>query len=111
MTARPKRPVDNEAASSGAGEETLSPAEAAELLRCSRAHVRMLLNGGHLSATIDASAREPRITRVSVVAYANSLGLAGDADYKQAAESGGMYAIPDAAYLAVLAKRRATRKR
>jgi len=67
----------------------------------------MLLGTGHVSAASN-NATEPRITRGSVVAYAMSLAPVGDADYKQAAESGGMYEIPDAAYLDVLAKRRAT---
>ena len=107
MPVRPSRPVNSNTAGAGDGEKTLTVAETAELLRCSRPYVRMLLGAGHLNAKMNG--RDLRITRVSVFAYSKSRVLLGDADYKRAAESAGMYAVPDAAYLEAIAKRHSTK--
>jgi len=104
MRKGPERPVDSIAAGSGDGEETLTLAEVAELLQCSRPHAAMLIDAGDLTAAMNG--REPRVTRASVVAYAQTRVSGGDADYKQAARDAGMYEVPDQVYVEELARKR-----
>jgi len=92
----------------GDDEEGLTVADVARLLRCSRPHVLMLVDTGLLGAA-KHQGRDVRITRAAVRAYKAARIRQGDADYKAAAHSVGLYAIPDEVYVEHIARKRSTK--
>lgn len=108
MSERTKQRDDEATPASGSSEAMLIIAEAAELLGCSRPHVAMLIDDGRLSGAM-MSGRHPRVTVASVMAYKKTQQPRANANYKRAAQSAGMYAIPDEAFVKALAAKRAKR--
>ncbi len=90
-------------------DEVLTTAQAAEILACSRPYVSMLVDRGALAGAEVTEGGHRRIPRSSVLAYKAAHVWKGDSDYRKAARDAGMYAIPEAAYLAAAERKPAKR--
>ncbi len=91
-----------------AKEDMLSTEEAAQLMKCSRPYVAMLVDRKRLAGAVKTLGGHRKIPRGAVLAWieSNPPSTDVDADYKAAAREAGMYDIPEETYVSVLSKGR-----
>lgn len=83
-----------------AAQTMLSTAAAAELMQCSRPYVAMLIDHKKLTGATVTAGGHRRVPESSVREWiAQQTTEAGQDDYRHAAEQGGMYDIPETAFI------------
>ena len=83
-----------------APEKMLSTEEAAELMQCSRPYVAMLIDNKKLAGATVTEGGHRRVPEASVRAWVEQRSAkSGNADYRGAAAEGGMYEIPETAFV------------
>ena len=83
------------------GDPMLTTENAAQLMKCSRPYVAMLIDRGELPGAVKSGGGHRRVPRSSVLAWIEAHETRNSTDYRAAAKAAGMYEIPEKVYLSV----------